>query len=103
ARKLLAKDGQNAKAWRELSYSLLKQKRFQEAFDSVSKTVALEPRGAKGLALSGLIREELADHPGALRDMDAAARLDGRYSPMLSALKRGEKLYDPDDEAAPAR
>ncbi|MBI3552355.1 MAG: tetratricopeptide repeat protein [Elusimicrobia bacterium] len=97
ARKALALDPENALAWQQLAWSLLKQGRYQEALTAIERAVRSNPDDGTNFAIRSFIKYMLGDAAGAMKDMAAAAALSPEYRAKLAAAKNGAKLYDPDE------
>ncbi|MEE8424302.1 MAG: protein kinase, partial [Elusimicrobiota bacterium] len=80
-----------------LAWSLLHQKKYQEAAEVASRLIAIDPENAQAYILRAFAYEMLGRPDLMMADLRRAARLDpGRYANHLAKARAGERLFDPD-------
>jgi len=79
----------------------MKQGKYKEAFESVTRAIKLDPKNAFAYAIRAFVKEKLGDNQGKMDDIKRAVALDSRFLPFYERGLRGQPIYDPNADYSP--
>ncbi|MBI5243670.1 MAG: protein kinase [Elusimicrobia bacterium] len=89
-----------APAYESLAWAQLKLGKYKDAVASASNAIKYNPKSAIGYAVRAYANEMLGRRDDMLADIEAAARLNPvLFDEALRKAKRGERIYDPNEDS----
>ncbi|MBI4375319.1 MAG: protein kinase [Elusimicrobia bacterium] len=85
----------NPLVFETLAWSLLKQRKAEEALHAATRAIGIDRGRAHAYAIRSYAREMLKDREGMLKDIETAESLDSKFHQKARAARTGESIYDP--------